>query len=55
MKDKRETSVSDKSALINFAIHNVNMMRKNETSDTEIENLLKNNFNFSDEMIEQLM
>lgn len=55
MDNENKTSLSDKSALINFAIHNVNMMRKNGTSDKEIESLLKNHFVFSDEMIEQLM
>lgn len=47
-------SSNDKLALINFSKYCVDYMKKT-SSDDEIYSLLKNNFNFSDGFIDQII
>lgn len=49
------TKCSDKLALINFAIYNIELMRKKGLDNETIENMLSDKFEFSDSLIEQLV
>ncbi len=46
---------SDKLALINFAVYNIQQLKNNGTSENEIKLMLSEKFNFSDELIGQII
>jgi hypothetical protein len=54
MENVKLESNSDKLALINFSKYCINYLKKNNSED-DIYNMLKNNFNFSDAFIEQII
>ncbi len=55
IKDIEVSKSSDKLALINFAIYNIKQMRKNGMDNETIKQTLKERFEFSDSLIEQLI
>jgi hypothetical protein len=54
MKQVKVESCNDKLALINFTQSCIKYLKQTK-SDDEIYDMLKNNFNFSDEFIEQII
>lgn len=46
---------SDKLALINFAVYNIQQLKSNGIGEDEIKMMLSEKFNFSDELIGQII
>ena len=55
IKDIEVEKCSDKLALIDFAIYNIEQMRKNGMDNKKIRKYLSEEFKFSDSLIEQLI
>ena len=55
IKDIEVSKSSDKLALINFALYNIEQMRKNGMDNETIKQTLIEQFGFTDSLIEQLI